>query len=125
MQLSKVQRAKISGLGKQELREELNGEGRSRFGQDSRWYIQQCLDGLVEEEQRAEKEQQQALREKEISTAQRALTVSTEAKESSERANSLSEQANSLSRGADAKSWIAIGISLLALLLAAISFSIG
>jgi|TARA_Y100000310_G_scaffold340973_1_gene438585 hypothetical protein len=121
MDLSKAQKTKISKLGKQELQEELSGEGRSRFGQDSRWYIQKRLDGLLEEEDRAEKVQHQALLEKEISTAERALAASLQAGESCVRANSLSEEANSMSRGADLKSRIAVSISLVALVLAAVA----
>lgn len=113
MDLSKAQKTKIGKMGKEELQRELNEEEPSRFGQDSRWYIQKRLDEFLQEEERAEKERQEALREKQLGIAEDALAASNEAKESGHTAKLLSEQAN-------LKSWIAVGISAVALVLAII-----
>lgn len=124
MDLSKAQKARIGNLSKEELQEELSEEGRPRFGQDSRWYIQKRLDEFLEVEEKAEKEREQAMREKEISIAENALAVGQEARESSHKAGSQADEASTISRGADLKSWIAIGISLLALFIAVIGMSV-
>jgi len=122
MDLSKAQKTKIGKLNKEELQLELNEDEPCRFGQGSRWYIQKRLDEFLHEEERVETDRQQVLREKELSTAESALSASKEARESSQTANLLSEKANSISKQANLKSWIAIGISAIALLLATVSF---
>ena len=124
MDLSKAQKARIGELSKEELQEELSEEGRSRFGQDSRWYIQKRLDQFRQAEDKAEKEQEQAMIEKQISIAENALAVGQQASESSHKAGLQADEAGTISRGADLKSWIAIGISLLALFIAVIGMSV-